>query len=60
MDALEIAGILHCDITPGNIFIVSQTGEKRRLDFLDATPDKRKIDLGGKFQRLPHRGALGN
>ncbi|KAG6375434.1 hypothetical protein JVT61DRAFT_2991 [Boletus reticuloceps] len=60
-DAFEKTGILHCDITLMNLFIVEQKlWAHRQLDFLEMLPVEKRQNFALKIQQLPHRGLLGD
>ncbi|KAF8444700.1 hypothetical protein L210DRAFT_3530672 [Boletus edulis BED1] len=58
-DALEKTGILHCDITLMNLFIVEQKlWAHQQLDFLEMLPVEKRQNFALKILQLPHRGLL--
>ena len=60
-NALRKVGILYCDISLFNLFLVVAMQSTLSVDFVDHVLDEsRRTRVQEKIQRLSHRGLLGN
>ncbi|KAG6369599.1 hypothetical protein JVT61DRAFT_14219 [Boletus reticuloceps] len=59
-DALEVAGVLHRDISPSNLFFAPARNQTNHCELMDHLSGKAQQCLCQKIENLHWRGTLGN